>query len=94
MQLSETGNFALRQIMTESAGLGTVVALVMSGNLSPYIKKADAYERFGRYRVDKWIQDGLITIIKDGNHSATWRIDVIELEILSRSLKIIDFVNY
>jgi hypothetical protein len=48
MQLSETGNFALRQIMTESAGLGTVVALVMSGNLSPNIKKADAYERFGR----------------------------------------------
>ncbi|MBL4674810.1 MAG: hypothetical protein JKY70_01155 [Mucilaginibacter sp.] len=78
----DTDLFILRRIIDAASAAGAIAALVSCGVMPPYLKKTDAYKRFGRYRVEQWITKGLVTARKDGNQSAAWRIDRVELETL------------
>lgn len=80
--------FILRRIVDAASAAGAIAALVSSGALPPYLKKSEAYQRFGRYRVELWIAKGLVTARKDGNQSAAWRIDRVELETLRLALEL------
>ena len=53
--------------------------------LKPYISKREAYKLYGRAIVDRWIKEGLIKEIKDGENSSTVRIDRIQIEIIAKS---------
>jgi hypothetical protein len=75
--------FELRRLLTDAVELGAKKALQEAGILKPYLKK---YRLYGRGIVDRWIEEGLIKIRKDGNQSAAWRLDRIELEIVAKSL--------
>lgn len=78
--------FELRRLLTDAVELGAKKALQEAGILKPYLKKSEAYRLYGRGIVDRWIEEGLIKIRKDGNQSAAWRLDRIELEIVAKSL--------
>jgi len=78
----------LREIISESAALGAIMAMVATGSVKPYLKKTEAFRRFGRYRVEQWIYLGMVTVRKDGNHSAAWRIDRLEIEALASAEKL------
>jgi hypothetical protein len=73
--------FELRRLLTDAVELGAKKALQEAGILKPYLKKSEAYRLYGR-----GIVEGLIKIRKDGNQSAAWRLDRIELEIVAKSL--------
>lgn len=75
---------SLRMILSYAAELGAKSALTKTGHLKPYLKKSEAFRKFGRKNVEKWIELKLITPRKDGNHSATWRIDFLEIEALGK----------
>lgn len=62
--------------------LGAIQALIAKGHIRPYLKKSDAYRLYGRTNVDKWLKAGLLTPRKDGSHSAAWRIERMEIELL------------
>ena len=78
--------FELRCLLTDAVELGAKKALQEAGILKPYLKKSEAYRLYGRGIVDRWIEEGLIKIRKDGNQSAAWRLDRIELEVVAKSL--------
>jgi hypothetical protein len=78
----------LHFIIEEAAALGAIMALVHTGGIKPYLKKNEAFRKFGRARVERWIESGYITIRKDGNHSAAWRIDRIEIEAIAIAEKL------
>jgi hypothetical protein len=89
----ELSSLQLEIIAGHAAELGAIATLVSTGKLKPYLKKSEAFQLFGRSVVEHWAEQGLITIRKDGDFSAAWRLDRIELEIISRSLKILQILN-
>ncbi|PAW95734.1 hypothetical protein CKK33_17090 [Mucilaginibacter sp. MD40] len=78
----------LRTIVREAAELGAIIALTRTGKLPPYLKKREAYRRYGRRNIDQMLAKGELSIRSDGNHSAAWRIDRIEIEAIVRGLEI------
>lgn len=77
--------YEINALLRAASELGAIIALVNSGQLKPYLKKAEAYRLYGRKNIEKWIDDGLITPRKDGNHSASWRIDRVEVELIVKA---------
>ncbi|RZJ23750.1 MAG: hypothetical protein EON51_02200 [Acinetobacter sp.] len=75
----------LQMLLECAAEMGAIQTLSKAGIIKAFLKKSQAYRLYGRKNVEKWISLGLITSRKDGNHSATWRIDRIEAEALSKS---------
>lgn len=75
----------LRRLMTESMDLGAKRTLVELGLISPYLTKSQAYKIYGRAQVDRWIENGLITLIKDGTNTSKYRISRIDLELVSKT---------
>ena len=65
----------LQTLLSYAAEMGAKLALSKTGHIRPYLKKSEAFKRYGRKNVEHWIGLGLITPRKDGNHSAAWRID-------------------
>jgi hypothetical protein len=92
-QAAEIDPFVLRMIVEEAAVIGALSALVQSGSLSPYLKKSEAYVRYGRYKTEQWIEKGYLSIRKDGNYSAAWRIDRVELEILACAARLAPYIS-
>ena len=79
-------NFQLERILALGSELGAVTALVKSGKLKPYLKKSEAFRLYGRSNIENWINTGLITPRKDGEASAAWRLDRIEIEGLIKAI--------
>ena len=74
------------------AELGAIGALIKTGQLRPYLKKAEAFRLFGRKQVERWIGEGLVTPRKDGSHSAAWRIDRLEIEAVAKAIEMLRFL--
>jgi len=89
----ELSPLLLEIIIKEAAELGAITALTKVGKLKPYLKKSDAFKVYGRNMVERWLEEGLITPRKDGDYSAAWRLDRIELEALSKSIKILQLTT-
>jgi hypothetical protein len=75
----------LAQIITRAAEMGANLALSKTGRIKPYLNKNEAFRLYGRKNVERWIEDGLLTPRKDGDHSASWRIDRLELEVIVKA---------
>lgn len=80
-------------IIKHAIELGATTALIKAGKLKPYLKKSEAFKKFGRVTIEHWLRDGLVKPRKDGDHSAAWRLDRIELEILYKSIQILEIIN-
>lgn len=84
MNLPET-EIEYRNALIDAAELGAIKALVEIGKLKPYLKLNEAKRKYGPAIVERWIKEGLITPIKDGNHSASVRIDRIQIESIAKT---------
>lgn len=84
----EINAFQIKLIAETAAELGALSALIKTGKIKPYLNKSEAFNLFGRANVENWIKGGLITFCKDGDHSAAWRIERFEIELLAKSLTI------
>lgn len=69
-----------RNALIDAAEIGATKALIHVGQLKPYLKLKEAQELYGSGLVKRWINEGLITPVKDGNHSSTVRIDRVQIE--------------
>ena len=57
----------LIKLLSTAAEMGANTALRDSGLSKPQITKADAYRRYSRKRVDKWIEDRLVLPVHFGS---------------------------
>lgn len=80
------------RVLTHAAQLGAIIALVKCGKIKPFLSKNESFRLYGRKNVEGWIAEGLITIRKDGNHSASWRVDRVELEVIVISRQILHLI--
>jgi len=74
-----------QHLLQAGAELGAMIALIKTGQLKPYITKAEAARLYGRKNIERWLNEGLLTPRKDGNHSAGWRIDRLEAELVVKA---------
>ena len=82
----------LSRLVASGAELGAIAVMIKLGSLRPYLKKSEAFRQFGRKQVERWISIGLVTPRKDGNHSAAWRIDRLEIETLARATDLMSYL--
>ena len=75
----------LQSLLSEAAELGASIAMTQVGLLKPYLSKNQAWTKYGRSNVERWIREGLITPRKDGNNTAKWRIDRLEIESVAKT---------
>lgn len=83
---------ALGLLLQHASELGAKQALAQTGVIRPFISKAEAYRLYGYALVDHWIDLGLVTPRKDGDHSACWRIDRLEIEALRAAADLMRFL--
>lgn len=82
----------LKMIIRESAEMGAIQALTKAGKLKPYLKKSEAFRKYGRANIEHWANEGLLTIRKDGDHSAHWRIDRLEVEAIVKATTLLRYL--
>lgn len=75
----------LKYLLAEAAELGANSALASLGVIKPYLSKQEAFTKYGRANVERWIKEELVTARKDGGHSAKWRIDRVEIEAVAKA---------
>lgn len=55
------------------------------GKLKPYLSLKQAYDRYGRTTVDRWINEGLVERIKDGNGNCKCRVSREQIELIANA---------
>jgi hypothetical protein len=75
----------LRSIITDSVKIGITQALIDMGMIKPFLTQRQAYLSYGPGRVRRWVDEGLITPVKDGEANSTVRYDRIILETLAKT---------
>lgn len=63
-----------------AAKVATVQALVSVGYLKPYISLRESYRLYGEGTINRWIKEGVIEKIKDGEGNSKIRISRVQLE--------------
>ena len=82
----------MEKILAAAAELGATRALIAAGQLKPYLKKSEAFRIYGRKNVESWIVKGFITARKDGDGSAAWRIDRMEITVLAAAIELAPYL--
>jgi hypothetical protein len=77
----------LRQMLNSAAELGAKNALIAAGMEKTQITKAEAYRRFSRKNVDKWIHNGNVIPVKIG---ASVKLNVMELESMAQTNQLVN----
>ena len=83
MLLPET-EIEFRNALIDAAELGAKKALEQVGLIKPYYKLREAQRLYGESIVKRWIQEGLINPIKDGERNSSVRISRLEIESIAR----------
>ena len=71
--------------LIDAAEVGATKALAEIGALKPYLKLREAQRLYGEAVVNRWIKEGLVTPIKDGDRTASVRIDRIQIAAVAKT---------
>lgn len=74
-----------RNALIDAANIGAIKALSEIGAIKPFLKLREAQRLYGTSVVNRWIKEGLINPIKDGNRTASVRIDRVQIEAVART---------
>lgn len=91
MRLPET-ELEYMHCLADAAELGAKRALQEAGIMRTFLKLTEAYRLYGRGVVDRWLQEGLITGVKDGNHTSTVRIERNQIELVAKTANRITYL--
>lgn len=67
------------------AHVASVQTLVSVGYVKPYVSLRESYRLYGEGTVKRWIKEGLIDTIKDGEGNSKIRIGRVQLEAVSKT---------
>lgn len=84
LSLPET-EIEYRNALIDASNIGAMKALIEVGQLKPYLKQREAFRMYGEAVVKRWISEGLVNLIKDGDGNASVRIDRIQIEAVART---------
>lgn len=82
-----------RNALIDAAEIGAKKALEEAGLLKPYLKLREAQRLYGESIVNRWILEGLINPIKDGNRTASVRIARIQIATVAKTCNRSTYLN-
>lgn len=71
--------------LRDASEMGALKALEAAGLIRPYLSEREAKRKYGPAIVARWIQERLITVLKDGDGTASKRIDRLQIEAVAKS---------
>ena len=74
-----------RRALMDAAEIAAQKVLIATGNLKPYLSLNQAHKIYGRGTVDRWIKEGLITPIKDGDANSKVTIERLQIETVAKT---------
>jgi hypothetical protein len=77
--------YELIKLLADAAELGATRALEKAGHIGGTVTRAHAWRLYGRKQVDRWIDEGFITLVKDGPGTRQMRIDRNQLEAVAKA---------
>ena len=75
----------LQMLLRDAAELGASKAIGMLGLAKTTIMRNQAEKLHGKSTVTRWINEGLITIKRDGSNTSPFRIDINQLDTVAKS---------
>ncbi len=72
-------------LFKDAATEGVQYAIAQTSQVSESISKSEAYRRYGRASVDRWLSEGLLKPLPENGGKSTDRIDTQELEATAAS---------
>lgn len=82
----------LAKVLRTIAKLTATEMLAQTGGIKPYMSKAEAYRKYGRGVVDKWISEGYLSLSQDEiGSSSKMRINRSEIEALAEADDLLQF---
>lgn len=74
-----------RNALIDAAEIGAKRALEAAGLIKPYLKLREAHRLYGVTTVNRWIKEGLITPLKDGERNSSVRIYRVDIEAVAKA---------
>lgn len=68
-----------------AAQVASVQTLVSTGYIKPFVSLREAYRMHGEGTVNRWLKEGVIKKIKDGEGNSKVRIDRVQLEAAAQT---------
>lgn len=84
MAMITTTQAHLQALLEHAAENATMRVLIKLGKLPATIKQSEAFKLYGRNTVERWVKEGLIEQIQDGDY-ATIRYDILKLEGVAKA---------
>jgi hypothetical protein len=84
----------LARMLSDAAELTVKRYRIEAGAERAYLSKNEAYRRYGRSVVDRWLREGLVELHKDGNGNLACRISAIQLEVAAKASNYESFFGY
>ena len=85
--------YELKNLFYDVGQMAITGSKIASGDLSPTLSKREAYRIYGEGIVKRWIEEGLITVRKDGNNTSKCRISRLEIEALAKANNRITYLS-
>lgn len=57
----------------------------LNGDIKPFLSLKQAHEMYGRKTVERWINEGLVDLIKDGPNNCKCRINREQIEMVANA---------
>jgi hypothetical protein len=84
----------LRRMLNDAAELAVQRYRIAQGDERWYISKREAYRRYGRKLVDRWLREGLVPLHKDGSGNLACRLSAPQLEAAARASNYASFFAF
>lgn len=68
-----------------AAKVASVQTLVSLGYLKPYVSLRESYRLYGEGTINRWLKEGVIKTIKDGEGNSKIRINRVQLEAAAQT---------
>ena len=83
----------LKNLLFDNAQMILTSTRIANGELSPTLSKREAYRIYGEGIVKRWIEEGLLTVRKDGSNTSKCRISRLEIEALAKANNRITYLS-
>lgn len=84
----------LLNLLSDAIAIGAKKAMIDTMAIKPYITKSEAYKMYGRRKVDRWLKEGLVKPIKDGDSNYSIRIDRLKIDAVASVSNRVSFYKH
>lgn len=90
----EITEHVLAEIIQKGIEVGTVATLVKLGQIKPYMSYNEATAAVGRGLIDRWVSEGLLEKVKDGEKNSKVRFDRLRVMTLMATSNRMSWFRY